>query len=120
MAYNEKVDYTKEYAPKTGRQQTINPRVQQINSEASGASNEPVFKSVVKGGIQATVWENQVQNDKGESYPRLSVTLQKSYKDKDGNYQKTGSLSANDVPRALFVLQQAYEWMITYKDQPED
>ncbi|MEO1151472.1 MAG: hypothetical protein AAFW83_10870 [Pseudomonadota bacterium] len=44
------------------------------------------------GNIRASIWENEGQNGKYHS-----VTFSKSYQDKDGNWQRTGSFNKNDV-----------------------
>ena len=56
------------------------------------------------GGITATVWKNE---NGGKEY--LTVTLQKSYKDRAGEWKRTNSLRQNDLPKALLALQQAFE-----------
>jgi hypothetical protein len=60
------------------------------------------------GGIKATVWKNQIDDTRYA----LSVRLQRSYMDKAGKWQTSGSFRANDVPKAVLVLQKAFEHMV--------
>ena len=75
-------------------------------------SPEKKFKA---GGITATIWCNEA---KGESKSYHSIVLEKSYKDKEGNWQTTSSLMSNDLPKAQLVLAKAYEYL-TLKDDAE-
>ena len=112
--------YNERYAPKSGKQVELSETPTATKQSVPGASNEPVTKFSVRGGIQVSVWMNPAKNSKGEIYPRPSVNIQKSYKDEDGNYQKTNSLSINDIPRVICALQDAYEYLISYKDASKD
>ncbi|MBI2143626.1 hypothetical protein HYU17_00550 [Candidatus Woesearchaeota archaeon] len=60
------------------------------------------------GGISATVWKGV--SDKGTVY--YNVQLGRSYKDKDNIWKTTSSLKENDVPKAMVLLQKAYEYVI--------
>ncbi len=43
--------------------------------------------------VVGAIWRNQTQE--GKSY--YSVTIERRYKDKDGNWQSTGSFGADDL-----------------------
>ena len=60
------------------------------------------------GNISATIWSN-VRNLDGRDVSIKTVSLQKSYKDKQGTWKHTTSLHANDLPKAKLVLDKAYE-----------
>ena len=62
---------------------------------------EKKFKA---GAITAAIWKNQIQI-KGNTVETRSVQLQRAYQDKDGNWQNTNSLQANDLPKAILLLQ---------------
>ena len=68
------------------------------------AKNENVLKHIRVGGVEATVWKNT----NGEKVS-MSVTLQRNYKDKSGNWKTTYSFRQNDLPKALLALQKAFE-----------
>jgi len=63
------------------------------------------------GQVSSAVWENQVQV-KGQSVTILKATVQRRYKDHDGNWQSSGSFSRNEIPLAIYCLQKAFEKII--------
>ncbi|MBR9690320.1 hypothetical protein GOV08_01410 [Candidatus Woesearchaeota archaeon] len=63
------------------------------------------------GAISATLWKNHGVRD-GETTEYTTVSFERSYKDKEGNWQTTNSLRINDLPKAAVVLQKAYEELI--------
>lgn len=60
------------------------------------------------GNISATIWSN-VRKVEGRDVSIKTVSVQKSYKDKDGVWKQTTSFHANDLPKAKLVLEKAYE-----------
>jgi hypothetical protein len=56
------------------------------------------------GGVEATIWKN-VSN----GITTFSVSLQRSYRDRTGEWKSTYSLRQNDLPKAILALQKAYE-----------
>ncbi|MCB9362398.1 hypothetical protein H6504_03090 [Candidatus Woesearchaeota archaeon] len=64
------------------------------------------------GAISATVWKNNGTNAKGEPADYRTISLQRNYQDKDGKWQSTNSLRLNDLPRAVMVLNKAYEYLL--------
>ncbi len=69
------------------------------------------------GQISSAVWRNEIQV-KGKAITVLKATVQRRYKDKDGSWQSSGSLSRNEIPLAIYCLQQAFEKII--ETQHED
>jgi len=69
-------------------------------------------KKFSTGVITATVWQNQGKDRKGEAVAYRTVSLQRSYKDKNGVWQHANSLRVNDLPRASLVLQKAFEYLV--------
>jgi len=63
------------------------------------------------GAITATVWQNQGQKD-GEPTQYSTISIERSYKDKNDAWQSTNSLRINDLPRAELVLKKAYEYLV--------
>ena len=63
------------------------------------------------GAISATIWLNQGQKD-GHSVEYKTISIERKYTDKDGNWQSTNSLRVNDLPKASIVLQKAYEHIV--------
>ena len=73
-------------------------------------TNKPI-KKFKAGAISATIWENQAQNKQGEEVTYNSVSFDRTYKDANGEWQKTNSLRTSDLPKAALVLNKAYEFL---------
>ena len=69
-------------------------------------------KKFSTGVITATVWQNQGKSRNGEIVGYRTVSLQRSYKDKNGVWQHANSMRVNDLPRASLVLQKAFEYLV--------
>lgn len=63
------------------------------------------------GAICATVWKNEGVKKDGEATEYRTVSFERGYKDKNGEWKSTTSLRVNDLPRATLVLQKAYEYI---------
>jgi len=63
---------------------------------------ERTFKA---GQISATIWRR-------ENLDGFNVVLEKTYKDREGNWKKTNNLSTNDLPKAELILKRAYEFIV--------
>jgi hypothetical protein len=73
--------------------------------------NKPIANIKV-GSVRTAIWKNQRQNENGNSFESVKVVLDRTYKDRSGNYSSTHSLDANDIPKAIFALMKAYEWLM--------
>lgn len=62
------------------------------------------------GPCSASVFENEYHRD-GEKFTIRRVSFQRRYRDKDGQWQTTTSLKINDIPKAILVLQKAFEFL---------
>ena len=62
------------------------------------------------GPCSASVFENEYERGE-EKFSVRSVSFQRSYRDKDGNWHTTSSLKVNDIPKAVLVLNKAYEFL---------
>jgi hypothetical protein len=69
-------------------------------------------KKFSTGGLTATVWQNQGKSKSGEEVSFRTVSFQRRYVDKDGDWKSTSTLRINDLPRASLVLQKAYEYLV--------
>lgn len=85
-------------------------QMEEINMNEFG-KNLPE-KKFSTGAISATVWRNEGKTKDGESTEFQTVTLQRRYQDKEGNWQSTANLRVNDLPKAALVLQKAYEYVV--------
>ncbi len=72
------------------------------------------LKSFKAGPVRATIWENLT----GENSTFNTVSINRSYKDKNGEWQRSGVLRINDLPKASVVLNQAYEYLVS-NNNPE-
>ena len=64
------------------------------------------------GAISATVWLNHGHQASGEITEYRTISIERSYTDKNGAWQSTNSLRVNDLPKANVVLQKAYEFLV--------
>ncbi|MFH1256900.1 MAG: hypothetical protein V1494_06450 [Candidatus Diapherotrites archaeon] len=69
--------------------------------------NSPL-KKFSAGAIQVAVWENN--GSEGKVFQ--SVSIDRRYKDKKGEWKSTHSLKPSDVPKAIVALQKAYEFVV--------
>jgi hypothetical protein len=65
-------------------------------------------KRFIAGNISATIWANKKIID-GKTVPIMTVSVQKSYKDKTGAWKQTATLLTADLPKAKLVIEKAYE-----------
>ncbi len=80
-----------------------------IVSEA-GKGNFPK-KKYKAGGITATLWSNKFVKEGKEGHYD-TVSLERIYQDKEGNWQSTNSLRLNDLPKVSILMQKVYEDLI--------
>lgn len=63
------------------------------------------------GACTASVFVNEVLGRNGTGILK-SVSLQRAYRDKEGDFQHTASFKANDIPKAILALSKAYEYLV--------
>lgn len=81
--------------------------------------NQPV-KKFRAGAICATVWSNTGVSKDGKSVEFKSITFDRVYKDKAGEWKKTSTLKTQDLPKATAVLSKAYEYLVLSNDFSEN
>ena len=69
--------------------------------------------------MTATIWSNEVVSQDGRLSVFRTINLERTYKDKEGKWQKTNSLRVNDLPKAILVLNKAYEF-ISIKEEGDE
>ena len=67
-------------------------------------TGKPPIAKVRNGGVTASIWENE-QKD----FTSYSITLQRSYKDNEGDWKNVNNLRTGDVYDAILSLQEAYK-----------
>jgi hypothetical protein len=75
---------------------------------------QPVAKFKA-GQVSAAVWENEVTTN-GRQVTMLKASVQRRYKDKDGQWKSSMSFSRNEIPLAIYCLQKAFEHIIEGQD----
>lgn len=79
-----------------------------------------LIKKFSTGAITATVWLNEGLNNEGEIVTFKTIAFERRYLDKNTNeWKSTSSLRQQDLPKALLVLNKAYEFL-TLKDEVEE
>ena len=73
--------------------------------------NQPE-KKFRAGAVSATIWANEGTNKDGEKVEYRTISIDRNYKDKEDKWQSTNSLRLNDLPRAVLVLNKAYEYLM--------
>ena len=74
-------------------------------------ANEPIHKAQL-GRISVAVWENESKVDDGVIRTFHTVTLERSYKDKDDNWQTTQQLGGRDIGDAIALLQNVQQLVL--------
>lgn len=67
-------------------------------------------KKFVAGPISVTVWNNKTEKN-GEEISFPTITIDRNYKDKEGNWHSTNSLRSTDLPKASVALNKAFEFL---------
>jgi len=81
----------------------------QTNNSSKGNAPEKKFRA---GAVTATIWANEGKNQNGEVTTYKTISIERSYKDKEDKWQSTNSMRLNDLPRASLVLDKAYEYLV--------
>ena len=76
------------------------------------------------GNCEAAVFENEIRKD-GKILKLKKVSIQKRYRDTDGNWNSTNSYDVNDLPKLKLVADEAYRYLALGKatemeDSPEN
>jgi len=77
---------------------------------------EKKFKA---GSVSATIWLNSGQDNEGKQTSFRTISFERSYLDKDGNWKTTNSLRVSDIPKGILVLNKAYEYAML-KDEGDN
>lgn len=88
---------------------------QQFKDETQQAVKKP-YKTYSIGNIQVSVWEN-TQNIEGTEKTFFSISVQRGYKDRAGNWHNVTSFGVNDLPKVSVGIQEAYRDLLTRKKE---
>lgn len=73
-------------------------------------TKQPVWKTRA-GSVVLALWDNEVTVN-GRSVTMLKATIERRFKDGQGNWKSSGSFSRNEVPAAIVCLARAYDRMM--------
>lgn len=68
------------------------------------------------GQVSAALWKNEVETVRG-TVKILKATVQRRYKDRNGEWQSSGSFGRNEIPLAIHCLQKAFEKIIDLQNE---
>ena len=68
------------------------------------------------GQVSAALWENEIQTG-GRTATILKATIQRRYRDADGNWKSSTSFSRNEIPLAMHCLQKAFEKIVELQNE---
>lgn len=80
--------------------------------------NQPVKKFQI-GVVGVALWKNTIELKDGQKMDVLSATVDRRYKDKNGEWKSSKSIQMNDVPRAILALGKAYDYMVSKNKNSE-
>jgi len=81
--------------------------------------NKPTYKENA-GAIQISVFENEGKTKDGKDFVFKTVNLQKSYKDKKGEWQNQNiSLRVDDISRVIMLLDMAFKQCVLKEKMEE-
>ena len=81
------------------------PKVKQM------AGQKPIAKFRA-GSVSCALFENDIPVN-GTTKTILKASIQRRYKDKNGDWQSSTSFSRNEVPLAIYCLEKAFEVMVS-------
>ena len=73
-------------------------------------ANKPIAKFRA-GQVSAALWENDIKVD-GHDRTIVKATVERRYKDRDGEWKSSGSFNRNEVALAIWCLQRCLDAMI--------
>ena len=74
------------------------------------AGQRPVAKFRA-GQVSAAIWENEITVN-GKKMAMLKATVERRFKDKDGQWKSSNSFARNEIPLAIYCLQKSFEHII--------
>ena len=69
-------------------------------------------KKFKAGTVTATVWANEMNDRQGNKFSVYTVSFERNYKDRDGNWKSTNSMRVNDISKLRLVALEAYEYLV--------
>jgi hypothetical protein len=79
--------------------------------------SEPIQKFRA-GQLSCALWENEI-NVNGQTRTVLKASIARRYKDANGDWKSSTSFSRNEIPLAIYCLEQAFEAIIQHNGEQE-
>jgi len=76
-------------------------------------------KKFSAGSVSCALWENEATVD-GRKVNLLKATVERRYKDKDGQWKSSGSFSRNEIPLAVLCLLKAFAAIVEENEAEEE
>jgi hypothetical protein len=67
--------------------------------------------------VEVAVWAKLVKVSEQEEYTQHSLTLSRSWRDKDGNWRGNAAFRTHDIPVLLYLVEQAYNWCVAQRTE---
>jgi len=80
-------------------------------NETNKPGNQPE-KRFSTGAISATVFLNTGTSADGQETEFRTINIERSYKDKQDQWQKTSGFRVNDLHKVALVAQKAFEYLV--------
>jgi len=77
------------------------------------------IKKFSAGSVSCALWENEVPTPNGGKAVILKATVERRYKDRDGQWKSSGSFSRNEIPLAVYCLLKAFAAMVDENEAEE-
>lgn len=77
--------------------------------------NKPI-KKFRAGAISAAVFQNEVTKD-GKTNMYYSIVIDRTYKDRDDQWQRTNNFRFYDLPNLRYVSDKAYEFLVEMRNE---
>jgi hypothetical protein len=75
--------------------------------------NKPIYKQSA-GPIDLAIWQNTIETPRGKATV-LKAQVERRFKSASGEYRSTSSFSITDLPKVLYLLTQAYDYIIRHE-----
>ena len=89
-------------------------KVEKIVVAEQGNFPKKKFKA---GAITATIWENKGKSTDGTPNTYQTISLERVYQDKEGNWKSSNSFRVNDLPKINVLMQRAYQDLVLKEQQ---
>jgi hypothetical protein len=75
------------------------------------AQSKPIEKFRA-GQVSCALWENEISVSGGRKVRVLRATVERRYKDSDGEWKSSGSFGRNELPLVIYCLTKAFAYIV--------